>query len=494
MKRKSFLYIIISQFTLLIISSSTFAYNSSSWMQDIDDNTYLGQLAIPGTHDSGAYEISTDIGETQDWSISQQLNNGIRFLDIRIANNSSQNDFEVRHGILELGSFNKNVMEPVINFLSSHPHETIFMSIKDEDTLDILRLKRSYIHKNGSKFYHNSVEPRTQLKDVRGKIVLFDRFKGNDGTGIRWNSGSLKIQDEYELQLQGSIPILNISIPVINSIDYARKAQSVVEHLDKAINHYSSSNFWINFTSANYKGLYIGNSAKYVNSEVKEYLVRNSIMPIGSIIIMDYPNRVSGLIDLIIRNSLKYHSREKKVVTETIIPSGALNSKPTDGHFGSWGGIAKCPDNQFVYGYRLRSEEGVEDNDDTALNAIELRCASKGSTNYTTIHSKSASWGNFGGYAYCSDANNPVTGFKIKIESKQGSKDDTAANDIDLYCKDGSYISAPQKTDWGSWSGEYKCPNTQVVIGIKTRVEKDQGSGDDTALNGVRLLCGDYDQ
>lgn len=40
---------------------------------------------------------------------------------------------------------------------------------------------------------------------------------------------------------------------------------------------------------------------------------------------------------------------------------------------------------------------------------------------------------------------------------------------------------------WGSWSDQ--CGTGEAVCGVTTRVEGDQGGGDDTALNDLTLTC-----
>ena len=80
----------------------------------------------------------------------------------------------------------------------------------------------------------------------------------------------------------------------------------------------------------------------------------------------------------------------------------------------------------------------------------------------------------------------------MKIESMQGSGDDTAANKVDLYCKHGGSISADTATSWGSWTSVQMCPNGMAVNGLSTRVERNRGSKDDTALNGLKLYCKTY--
>lgn len=165
------------------------------------------------------------------------------------------------------------------------------------------------------------------------------------------------------------------------------------------------------------------------------------------------------------------------------IPDFPGNYSPTDGYWGVWGSKERCPQGQYVDSYRLKSEDSQGGNgDDTALNGISLHC-SGGSSITSTV----SEWGSWGYPAYCSG---PAIGFAIQIESPRGDGDDTAANDVALKCRNGNEARAEAKTHWGNWSNYQYCPAGQVIVGLMTRVEKDQGGDDDTALNGVRMLCG----
>ncbi len=44
-------------------------------------------------------------------------------------------------------------------------------------------------------------------------------------------------------------------------------------------------------------------------------------------------------------------------------------------------------------------------------------------------------------------------------------------------------------TNWGSWGGWSQACDGKGICGIKTLVEEPQGRGDDTALNDVRMFC-----
>ncbi len=46
-------------------------------------------------------------------------------------------------------------------------------------------------------------------------------------------------------------------------------------------------------------------------------------------------------------------------------------------------------------------------------------------------------------------------------------------------------------TNWGDWGGWSDACEGKGICGIKTRVEAPQGRGDDTALNDVCMFCCD---
>ena len=75
------------------------------------------------------------------------------------------------------------------------------------------------------------------------------------------------------------------------------------------------------------------------------------------------------------------------------------------------------------------------------------------------------------------------------VKPDKGSGDDTGTNDIDLKCGDGSWASTGWNGEWGDWGEEMYCPSGYAVSGMNVQIEANQGSGDDTALNGVQLYC-----
>merc|ERR1712002_1205706 len=162
-----------------------------------------------------------------------------------------------------------------------------------------------------------------------------------------------------------------------------------------------------------------------------------------------------------------------------------------NGIWGDWGDIEYCRSGSFAHGFQLRSEPPQGSGDDTALNAIGLLCRDPHRGPFRKfITSAQGKWGEWTGFVFCPGG--PITGIRVREEGRQGLGDDTALNDISLSCSRLFSISADVKTSWGVWKDWQYCPEGFAVAGLRTRVESPQGSGDDTALNGVELYCKRY--
>ena len=54
-------------------------------MHSLQDSLNIAQINLPGTHDSCAYRVQFPmLSKCQNTTITEQLNSGIRFLDIRV--------------------------------------------------------------------------------------------------------------------------------------------------------------------------------------------------------------------------------------------------------------------------------------------------------------------------------------------------------------------------------------------------------------------------
>jgi hypothetical protein len=84
-------------------------------------------------------------------------------------------------------------------------------------------------------------------------------------------------------------------------------------------------------------------------------------------------------------------------------------------------------------------------------------------------------------------------GGKQRTEGGQGDGDDTAMNGLTMMCCDmyGTRHDSVTLTagHWGGWGAEVMCPGNTPVVGFKMRREGNQGDGDDTAANGIVIDC-----
>ncbi|MED9895578.1 MAG: phosphatidylinositol-specific phospholipase C [Collinsella sp.] len=169
------------------------------WMKYVDDNKFLDELNIPGTHDSGTCSVDNDtepqssqVKCQQDY-IPTQLLEGIRYFDIRLGKG---NDPGICHGDFYL--FKKDgyylhlsdVIGYFKTFLSENPREALIMLASrgnDEATDDSVTTAFAKVMDDKPDLFYTSSHVPT-LGEVRGKIVLLRRFRlaGNSASGHTW--------------------------------------------------------------------------------------------------------------------------------------------------------------------------------------------------------------------------------------------------------------------------------------------------------------------
>ncbi|XP_049716696.1 vitelline membrane outer layer protein 1 homolog isoform X3 [Elephas maximus indicus] len=125
--------------------------------------------------------------------------------------------------------------------------------------------------------------------------------------------------------------------------------------------------------------------------------------------------------------------------------------------------------------------------DDTALNGIRLHCAG-GNTECNThvVESQSGRWGTWSEPQWCPGGGFLVA-FSLRVEASVTPADNTAANNVFFRCSDGAELQGPGLT-WGEF-GDWSDPCPKGVCGLQTKIQLPRGLGDDTALNDLRLFC-----
>ncbi|XP_063045269.1 vitelline membrane outer layer protein 1-like [Engraulis encrasicolus] len=156
------------------------------------------------------------------------------------------------------------------------------------------------------------------------------------------------------------------------------------------------------------------------------------------------------------------------------------------GQWGDWGDVQFCPPGFHAYGFSLKVEGKQGGGDDTALNGIKLYCRDQDSRSTSTSVASAMRWGAWTSAQFCPGSAR-LTSFQLRVERPQGIGDDTAANNVRFRCSDGTVLEGHGLSwgDWGSWSSE--CP--RGICSMRAKLEWPQCIEDDTALNDVQMFC-----
>lgn len=211
-------------------------YSNPDWMSSLDDNLFLSEITIPGTHDTGADEHTSQQAGTdapyviaQDYRLANQLLVGARWFDIRLCLDS-KGYLTVFHGNYYLHKNFDDMLKPALNFVTNmSPNEVVVFMIKQEKSSASAAAYSAAVYKYlqnyglDNFFLENRVPT---LGEVRGKIVIirngFSNQTGNPlGMQFNWasctsggsftNEGlSIYAQDFYNMNLVPNFYKINV--------------------------------------------------------------------------------------------------------------------------------------------------------------------------------------------------------------------------------------------------------------------------------------------
>ena len=148
-----------------------------------------------------------------------------------------------------------------------------------------------------------------------------------------------------------------------------------------------------------------------------------------------------------------------------------------------------CPENTYVNGFSLKVERYQGSNDDTSLIILSL-IAVVLTRMWSNLKDSKSSWGDYGGMSYCPNGTH-VKGFSLKMKPKMTfGIDETSVNDFKAVC--GDYYAPLFSTNgqkFGHFGNTVYCPGNSSVCGLSIKSERPQGIADDTAVNDVVLYC-----
>jgi len=214
-------------FLWIWLTAGKVAGADTNWMAGIPGERRLSQISIPGTHDTAArYETWPDTTICQHATIPEQLNFGIRLLDIRCRH--IHDAFDIYHGSVSQKLTFSNVLQEVTAFLKSNPTECVLMSVKEEykpedNTRSFDDTFRSYVAADPEVWWLGSSVPA--LDAVRGKIVLIRRFDSARDEGINasdwpdnrvFSDNHISVEDWYEVT-NNAVKWMDISNALVNA-------------------------------------------------------------------------------------------------------------------------------------------------------------------------------------------------------------------------------------------------------------------------------------
>lgn len=181
--------------------------NLSRPMSRIADETLVNTLTIPGSHDTMTSGCSAPYYRTQSLTLQEQLECGVRFLDIRLtkemlaAHREWISDIDVEH-----------IFEDIRRFLDDNPSEFLMVRIQNanerkDDFTEYAEALLPHIRTHRSLFWspsptgNGSVWPT--VGDLRGKILAFEcsprEFGLTDLDGETW---AVPWHDNPDISLQ----------------------------------------------------------------------------------------------------------------------------------------------------------------------------------------------------------------------------------------------------------------------------------------------------
>ncbi|WVF67219.1 hypothetical protein IAT40_001967 [Kwoniella sp. CBS 6097] len=318
-----------------------------SWMGKVSDATKITDLSIPGTHDTASWNYTpltqikylgltkliypSPVYRCQKSSIFNQLSSGIRAFDLRVGpspKNSKELIFFHSEAVLDTSARFEDVMYGFYKFLNENPSESLFVSIKIENTTfgtDAFAQQSLYTTLN-STVAQSYVNPTTSisslpLSSIRGKIVVLRRFALDQVTPQSSSGLGLNLVDGFADNSPAfSINYAPNEVAYIEDLYEPDATPGITNHVNVKLNA-TVANIAASATKSKGEGLYIsfasgekatelifpevlaqGLIVPGVNAGLKKWLTSGAGKGLKKkgIVFLDFATETSGLISAII--------------------------------------------------------------------------------------------------------------------------------------------------------------------------------------------------
>lgn len=281
MKTKSI--IISSVIAVALISTSVVGFvvkqksgseKYANWMSQLDDNVSIRNINMPGSHDTMAlYSIADLAGQCQSLSLHDQLNLGVRFLDIRLKEDHDK--LIAVHGFIDQKVSFETITKTIEEFIEKNPSEFIIMSVKEEadpsnSEISFENSLKSYLNKD---IYLKDTELPNKLGDVRGKVMLLSRYE-NSTIGVPAYEGW---KDSVSFTLPNDIYVQDTY-----QITSAEQKQDEIVKCFNEAGHALKINFLSAYRTDTFPPSYAVSAAEninpWINEEINKYSDRNIVL------------------------------------------------------------------------------------------------------------------------------------------------------------------------------------------------------------------------
>ena len=190
---------------LIRIATAAFAFmtaagtaSADNWITPMADNIYVSDMSIPGTHDSATGEgfdgllgllLGNTTARTQDLTISQQWDCGIRAFDLRptVENGDNGTYLHIYHGIIKTAMSFEDALITLRDKLKEAPGEfaIVIMRHESDANSDIQNQWAALMDKcltsDALAGYIADFKPELTIADLRGKILVMSRDTYDNG-------------------------------------------------------------------------------------------------------------------------------------------------------------------------------------------------------------------------------------------------------------------------------------------------------------------------
>ena len=304
------------------ISDSTLPYGNADWMNTISDDKSIADITIPGTHDSAAYQSKNcphSITLDQTYNISDQLEMGVRSLDLRVWINGD-GYAGMYHGECYLNQSFDHVIIAIKNFLQDHSSEAVMITIKQEtgwpnkhknlSESDFGQKIYEKIKGNGLTHFHLDGDVLPTLEEVRGKIVVFRRFKYKDhdlGYYLSWGdmtTGKPYSHSGYDYYVQDWYHVHDTKSDYDNKISYAK------DTIIRAHDYGEDGTLYLNFLSGECVKCVDSNRkiSQGIQPSVETFIAHRQHLGKAGVIFINFagdPDITPNLVNLIVQMNLQ---------------------------------------------------------------------------------------------------------------------------------------------------------------------------------------------